>query len=166
MNSKIIIVDENDQVIGHKDRDALFQEDIYRVSVLWVINSQGDVLLAQRALTKSHDPGKWGPAVAGTLEEGEDYLTNIYKEAKEELGLKDFTAQILSKERVAGEYNYFVQRYLAIVDKPEKDFTVNQDEVAEIKWFKKEELRQKLQEDPNQFLKTTKKWLEVLINSN
>ena len=33
-----------------------------------------------RSFTKSHDPGKWGPAVAGTVEEGETY--NFLKEGQ------------------------------------------------------------------------------------
>lgn len=66
---KIIIVNENDEIIGHKARGTLEQLDIYRVSALWIKNSQGDILLAQRKFTKKHDPGKWGPAVAGTNDE-------------------------------------------------------------------------------------------------
>ncbi|MFA6254715.1 MAG: NUDIX domain-containing protein [Patescibacteria group bacterium] len=162
MKSKIIIVDENDNVIGYKDRDAVKQEDIYRVSALWVANSQGEIMLARRALTKSHDPGKWGPAVAGTVEEGEDYRTNIIKEAEEELGLKNIALQEGSKERVSGKYNYFVKRYLVKIDKPETEFVINKDEVEEIKWFKREELKQEIQTNPDNFLKTTKKWIETL----
>ncbi len=29
----------------------------------------------------------WGSAVAGTVEKGEDYESNIYKETEEEIGL-------------------------------------------------------------------------------
>ncbi|MFA6422790.1 MAG: NUDIX domain-containing protein, partial [Candidatus Buchananbacteria bacterium] len=85
--AKIIIVNENDEAIGHKERNELDFSDIYRVSGLWITNLKGEILLAQRAFTKNHDPGKWGPAAAGTVEEGEDYETNILKEAEEELGL-------------------------------------------------------------------------------
>ena len=49
MESKIQIVDENDQVISHKVRSEVdYQNDIYRVAALWVTNSQGQVLIAQR----------------------------------------------------------------------------------------------------------------------
>ena len=54
MKEEIIIVDENDQIIGHKVRGTLDQKDVYRVSALWVQNSNGHVLLAKRALTKKH----------------------------------------------------------------------------------------------------------------
>ena len=89
MTEKIIIVDEDDNIIGSKERNSIVSGDIYRVSALLIENSKGEILLAQRALTKKHDPGKWGPPVAGTVEEGETYESNIVKEAEEELGLKN-----------------------------------------------------------------------------
>ncbi len=85
---KTIIVDENDKRIGLKIRRDIKQEEIYRVSALWIENSKGDVLLAQRSFDKKNNPGQWGTAVAGTVEEDEDYDLNIYKEAEEEIGLK------------------------------------------------------------------------------
>jgi predicted kinase len=86
---RTIIVNDQDQIIGHKEPGTLLKEDIYRVSSLWVTNSKGDILLAQRKFTQKLDPGKWGPAVAGTVDEGETYESNIIKEAEEEIGLKD-----------------------------------------------------------------------------
>lgn len=158
---RIIIVDENDAIIGYKDRDAVKREDIYRVSALWITNSKGEILLAQRALSKSHDPGKWGPAVAGTVEEGEDYETNIIKEAAEEIGLRDIKPRMGPKERRTGEHNYFCQRYLLELDKPLSEFVVDTAEVAQIRWFSKEELLKEMQHNPDQFLKSVKRNLEL-----
>ena len=66
------IVDLNDEIIGHKPRNEIdFKKDYYRIGCLWLTNSKGEVLIAQRLLAKDKDPGKWGPAAAGTLEMGE-----------------------------------------------------------------------------------------------
>ena len=86
---RYLIVDCTDTVIGVKPRNAISPEDIYRVSALWVTNSKGGILLCRRSLSKEHDPGKFGSAVAGTVEEGEEYYSNIIKEAKEEIGLTE-----------------------------------------------------------------------------
>lgn len=122
--SKIIIVNENDEIIGCKERGEINQSDIYRVSALWIQNPKGDVLLAQRKLTEDNDPGKWGPAVAGTNDEGETYESNIIKEAEEEIGLKDCDFQKIDKVRISGKYNFFCQRFLLITDKEIGDFTI------------------------------------------
>lgn len=161
MKQKIIIVDEKDNVIGYKDRDTLKPEDIYRVSALWVVNSRGEILLAKRALTKTHSPGKWGPAVAGTVEEGEDYLTNIIKEAAEEIGLNNIAPQTCPKVRVSGQYNYFCQWYTLVSDKALNEFAIDKSEVAEIRWFSRDELYKKLQIDPTKFVKSIPRSVEL-----
>lgn len=162
VKSKIIIVDENDDVIGHKERGTLKQEDVYRVSALWIVNSSGDILLARRAFSKSHDPGKWGPAVAGTVDEGEDYDTNIIKEAEEELGLKAINPKKIYKERVRGRYNHFTQWYLLNLDRALSDFEINEEEVAEIRWFSKNKLLQQIHDHPDRFLAKMKQWVDII----
>ena len=63
MTEQIIIVNDLDKVIGYKERDKMTSKDIYRVSVLWIINSKGEILLAKRALTKKSDPENGGQAL-------------------------------------------------------------------------------------------------------
>ncbi len=150
---RIVIVNDQDKIIGHKERGTLVKEDIYRVSGLWVTNPNGDILLAQRKFTKKHDPGKWGPAVAGTVDEGETYESNIVKEAEEEIGLKDIKPTLGPKRRISDEYNYLCQWYTLVVDKPAKDFIIQEEEVEQVKWFSRFELEKELQEHPNDYLK-------------
>ena len=153
---KIIIVNENDKIIGHKKREALNQSDIYRVSALWIQDSKGDILLARRKLNKKNDPGKWGPAVAGTNDEGDSYKSNIIKEAEEEIGLRNHHFQKSVKIRYSGKHNYFCQWFRLIIDKKLEEFVIQKSEVEEIKWFKKGELLRELDDNPNNFLKLTK----------
>jgi len=149
---RIVVVDEQDEIIGYKERGTLTKDDIYRVSALWVTNSQGNILLAQRKFTKSHDPGKWGPAVAGTVDEGETYDSNIVKEAEEEIGLVDIKPTKGPKRRVSGEYNYFSQWYTLVVDKPAEDFVIQEEEVEQVKWFTRDELTHDIQAHPGRYL--------------
>jgi isopentenyldiphosphate isomerase len=150
---RIVIVNDQDEIITYKERGMLTRDDIYRVSALWVKNSKGDILLAQRKFTKSHDPGKWGPAVAGTIDEGETYEQNIIKEAEEEIGLTNIKPTSGPKVRMTGEYNYFDQWYTLVVDKPAEDFTIQEEEVEQVKWFTQAELEGELREHPEKYLK-------------
>lgn len=143
-----IIVDENDKIIGFKDRDKTTKDDIYRVTGLWLENSRGEILLAQRAFSKKNGPGKWGPAVSGTVEKGETYDRNILKEAEEEIGLKNIEFQKGEKMRATGNHNYFAQWYFAKLDRDAKDFKINKEEVEQVRWFTKDELEKKIQESP------------------
>jgi len=163
---KIIIVDENDKVVGCKDGNALVEGDIYRVSALWITNSQGEALLARRHHTKSHNPREWGPAVAGTVEEGESYEDNIIKEAEEELGLKNIKPEVGPKTRTEGIYNHFTQWYTLVVDKDINYFKIQENEVEEIKWFSVKEFEQQIQQNPEEFIPTMKKYFELFSPHN
>lgn len=165
MSSKIIIVDKNDNIIASKERESLEVRDIYRVSALWLKNSKGEILLARRALSKSHSPGKWGPAVAGTLEEGETYKTNIIKETEEEIGLKNvkFKKGPKSKIKLAGRLRYFLQWYTAEINNPAEEFKIQESEVAKVRWFTRNELKKKLQENPSEFIYSVDQWIGLFL---
>jgi len=161
--AKIIVVDEKDGMIGSKEREAVEMSDIYRVSALWITNSRSEILLARRALTKSHSPGKWGPAVAGTIEEGETYGTNIIKEAEEEIGLINIKPDKGTKIRISNKYNYFLQWYTVKIDKQLEKFEIQKSEVAEIRWFSKDEIKKKINENPDEFINSVKQWIGLFI---
>ncbi|KKW41718.1 MAG: Isopentenyl-diphosphate Delta-isomerase [Candidatus Magasanikbacteria bacterium GW2011_GWA2_56_11] len=163
--AKIIIVDEKDSVIGLKERGTLKPEDIYRVSALWIQNSKGDTLLAQRSFNKKHDPGKWGPAVAGTIDQGETYESNIIKEAEEEIGLNNCHFEKAFYKMNDGKHKHFVQWYFALLDKDIHEFTIQKEEVEQIKWFSREELLKKLADFPDIFLKSTKECVDYFSNN-
>ena len=152
---RIIVVNEEDEIIGHKERGSLERHDVYRVSSLWITNSIGQILLAQRKFTKKHDPGKWGPAVAGTLEEGETYASNIIKEAEEELGLRDIQPTPRIKQRISDDHEYFVQWYTLVLDRPITSFTIAEDEIEQIRWFTREELTEDFFKHPALHFKHT-----------
>lgn len=160
--TNIPIVNESDKIIKYKQRGTLDQSDIYRCSALWLTNSNGEILLAQRKFTKKNDPGKWGPAVAGTNEEGETYESNMIKEAEEELGLKGCTLEKSDiKTRRSGKHNYFAQWFTLIIDRKIEDFTIQEDEVEKIKWFSKDGLLKELEDNPDKFLKSIKEHVKT-----
>lgn len=163
MKSKIIIVNIKDTIIDHKERGTLNSEDIYRISALWITNNKGEILLARRSFRKSHDPGKWGSAVAGTVEDGENYHTNIIKEAEEELGLKNIKFKKGPKARVQGRHSFFCQWYVLTLNRVSSKFRIQEDEVEEVKWFSKDFLLKELGDRPDQFLPTMKQWIKLFL---
>ncbi len=98
---EIVLVNERDEVIGYRQRGNR-SLGFVRVSALWITNSKEETLIAQRAFTRSA-AGLWGPSAAGTLEKGETYLSNIIKEAEEEIGLKGIQPRKGPKLRISGE---------------------------------------------------------------
>lgn len=150
---KIQVVNEQDEIIGTKERGEVdYQTDIYRVSALWLTNSKGQTLLARRALSKDKDPGKWGPAVAGTIDEGETYDQNIYKEAMKEIGLEGLEFSKSKKMRITHPRQYFCQWYTVSLDRETDSFTMQAEEVDALEWVNIEVLKSELVSNPDKYV--------------
>lgn len=145
---KIPVVNEQDEIIGYKERSNRNDGDLVRATGLWVTDNDGNILIAQRSFKKKHDPGLWGPAVAGTVEEGETYESNIIKEAEEEIGLKGFD---FSKGAKVRTFSGFAQWFYVVVN---HDYLfIKQDEEVEcVKWINKYELEKLVNEKPEIFI--------------
>jgi isopentenyldiphosphate isomerase len=151
--SLISIVDEDDKVIGIKERGTLASEDIYRVAVLWIVNEAGDFLLAQQASGKKY-PGRWVASVGGTVEADETYETNVVKEAGEELGLAISQADLKEgpKERIRTDRsNHFSQSYFYLTDRSADGFVIDKSETQQLRWFPRAELKRIVSESPDTF---------------
>jgi len=150
---KMHIVDDNDNLLAYKEKSQIdFSREIYRVSALWLTNTKGDILIAQRKISKDYDGGKWGPAVAGTVEEGETYEENIYKEAKEEIGLEGIQFVVGPKQQFTSPKHYFCQWYTARVDVPETEFVLQPEEVEAVVWISPQQLSQEILEYPDKYI--------------
>lgn len=161
MSERIIIVNEQDEPIGIKDRADILPDDIYRVSALWLENIKGECLIARRAFTKRHDPGLWGPAVAGTVGEGETYESNIRKESLEEIGLELGEIILGKKLLYTEEHKFFAQWFFTKVGASKETLKFNPAEVAEIRWVPRDVLGKWIREKPGDFTPHTARWPEL-----
>lgn len=154
MSKKRIIVDENDKVIGEKEKNEITPTDIYRVSSLLLKNSKGQILLSQRSFNKKpeNNPGKWSPSVNGTVEIGETYESNLVKEIEEELGLTNLSLKKVAKSLVRRNSTFFVETYISTLDIDSKDIEIKKDEVEQVKWFNVDELKNLLRLCPEIFV--------------
>jgi isopentenyldiphosphate isomerase len=157
------IVDSEDVLIGAKPRAEIDpQADYYRISGIWLTNSKGQVLIAQRSFSKDKDPGKWTAAVNGTLEIGETYETNAYKEAAEELGLKNISLKLAPKAKLEQPYKLFCQWFTAVCDMPEEEFVLQTSEVIQVKWIGAKDLIHDARVNPDKYVGTLLDTVELL----
>lgn len=148
------IVNKNDELIGHCNRLERPAGAIYRVSALWIENSEYEVLLAQRGLTKKMHPGVWSTAVAGTVDKGETYEENILKETEEEIGITltiDDIVPIYKRFNDIPGNEYFSTHYLYLTDRDISEFTKEEGEVEALKWMPYDELEQDVREHPERY---------------
>ena len=62
--------------------------DLHRASHVWIVGSDGRVLLQRRALAKRTWPGLWDVSVAGHVSAGESAIDAAIRETFEEIGLR------------------------------------------------------------------------------
>jgi len=151
MNSLLAIVDNNDKVIGSKDKNQLTSNDIYRVARLLIVNSKGELSLAQRAFIKKKDPGLWGLAVEGTVEADETYESNILKEAQEEIGVNLSNLELGPKLRMQGKYNHWCQFFISRANYDIDQLTLQEEELETVKWFDRVSLQKEFKLHPENF---------------
>lgn len=157
------IVDDQDNLIGAKPRNEIdFENDYYRISGLWLTNSNGQILIAQRLLTKDKDPGKWGPAAAGTLEVGETYESNAYKEAEEEIGLTGVEFILGPKMKFTSSRHSLCQWFTATCDWSEEQFVLQPTEVEQVKWIDEDVFFEDVRTNPDKYLPTMSLIIEAL----
>lgn len=161
-DSSIQIVNDQDGLIGHKLRSEVdYAHDIYRSTAVWITSTAGNVLIAQRKLTKDKDPGKWGPAAAGTVDEGETYESNARKEAEEELGIKIDSLQSVSKLFIQSPRRQFMQIYRANIAESQP-LTPQEDEVERVAWVDGHYLRNDVARNPDKYVSSMPLLLETI----
>ncbi len=91
------IVDEEGNIIHAATRGECHNGSklLHPVVHLHVFNSQGELYLQKRPEWKDIQPGKWDTAVGGHIDLGENVEIALRREAKEELGITDFTPELL-----------------------------------------------------------------------
>jgi Isopentenyldiphosphate isomerase len=70
---------------------------LHPVVHLHLLNSDGELFLQKRAMTKDLLPGMWDTSVGGHMSPGEAPEEALRREAEEELGLKDITFHLNKK---------------------------------------------------------------------
>lgn len=89
MEDKVILVNENDQVIGSEEKlQAHIDGLLHRALSVLIFNSSGELLLQRRALDKYHSPGLWTNTCCSHPKPGEETAAAAHRRLKEEMGMK------------------------------------------------------------------------------
>jgi isopentenyl-diphosphate Delta-isomerase len=83
----ITLVDSNDNVTGYQEKLEVHKEGLlHRAFSILIFNSEGQMLIHQRALSKYHSPGLWTNACCGHPNKGEEILDAAHRRLEEEMG--------------------------------------------------------------------------------
>ncbi len=85
--TEVVLVNERDEAIGTMEKMEAHQKgELHRACSIFIYNSQGEMLLQQRATSKYHNGGLWTNACCSHPYPGETIETAASRRLMEELG--------------------------------------------------------------------------------
>lgn len=142
------VVNENNELTGEVlDKEIIHRKGIFHKEVvIWIMNKQGEILLQKRAITKKHNPDKWG-LTAGHVDAGEDVKNAAKREILEEIGvnIEDLKSICITKDEEkhlnCNQYNNcFVYHFFVIVDYDVNDYKIQEEELSKVEYITLENL--------------------------
>lgn len=152
------IVNEENEVIAQSSRHQMRAQNLrHRASYIVVHDGAGNILVQRRTDTKDFYPGWLDATAGGVVQSGENILESARREAEEELGiagvpLAEHGSFYFEEEncRVWGAL------FSCVSHGP---FALQEEEVAEVRWMKPEEITARCDEFTPDSLKALSLWM-------
>lgn len=166
-NEQLILVNEKDEAIGVQDKLSVHELGLlHRAFSLFIFNSEGKLLLQQRAEIKYHSPGLWTNTCCSHPRPGELTIEACKRRLKEEMGMTcepEFSFSFLYRHEFSNGLteHEFDHVFTGITDKlPE----INPEEVKSWKYMSLTELESDISNRPDHYTPWLKICLPILKN--
>ena len=148
----IDVVDVDNNIIRQAPRYEVHNKRLMHRSVhILVFNSQGNLFLQKRSMTKDENPGLWDTSAAGHVDSGEDYLHCAKRELEEELSINVVMVEVM---RIPAQMNSLwehVRVYKCITD---NELKINCLEISEGRYWTIAEIIQSIELNSKIFTST------------
>ena len=158
-NDELILVDENDQIVGYADKVKTHYEKLrHRAFSLFLFDvKKQTLLLHQRAEHKYHSGGLWTNSCCSHPRKNETLREAVVRRCKQELGVDLAMDQI----HIAGKFTYYADFgalaeyeidnvvYAFVDDNIALD--VDKDEIADYKWESLTYIYDDLRQNPSKY---------------
>ncbi len=154
MEEKVILVDVEDNAIGEMNKMEAHELGIlHRAFSVFILNSKGELLLQQRALSKYHSPGLWTNTCCSHQRSGEHSLSAAHRRLKEEMGVQSDLKEAFSFLYKADMGNGLTEHELdhVIIGVCDQEPIINLEEVTDWKWVNLDDLKLDLAHSPEKY---------------
>lgn len=150
----VILVNEQDEAIGLMEKMEAHEKGLlHRAFSILIFNSDGEMLLQQRALSKYHSPGLWTNACCSHPRNGETILEAANRRLSEEMGMQTELSVLTHFIYKADFDNGLTEHELDYVVKgiTNENPTINPDEVNAFRWISTADLIKWVETTPTDF---------------
>lgn len=175
MNTKVILVDEQDNPIGDAEKLIAHQTGILHRAFSVFVFYESTILLQKRHSDKYHSGGLWTNTCCSHPAPREEIKSACVRRLKEELGFEisldalqevgvfHYTANV-GENLIENEIDHVIIYPLA--EPLDIDhIAYNPTEISELKWVKIKDLLQDLDNHPAKYTAWLKEALEIVVNS-
>lgn len=154
MEEFVVLVDESDQELGVMEKhQAHVAGVLHRAFSVFVFNSNGELLLQQRAADKYHSPLLWTNTCCSHPRKNETYLEAAHRRLQEEMG---FDCDLEEKfhfiyKAQLGERLFEHELDHVFVGQYDGAISINPEEVEETKWISMEEMELDMKNNPENY---------------
>jgi isopentenyldiphosphate isomerase/intracellular septation protein A len=141
------LVDEEGRVTGKATRAQCHADKslMHPVVHLHVVNEKKQIYLQKRPETKLIQPGKWDTAVGGHVGFGEDLEKSLEREAFEEIGIKNFKAQLVAKYKWQSDVE--TELVFMFITQYDDEIFPDKEELADGKFWDWQEVKRSLRKN-------------------
>lgn len=151
---EVILVNEADEEIGRMEKMEVHHKALlHRAFSVFIFNSNGQMLMQQRALCKYHSGGLWTNACCSHPRPGETVESAANRRTLEELGISPALKKAFSFTYRAAFDNGLTEHEFdhVLVGRFDGDLNPNPAEVANTKYMDMETIKNELQNNPSQY---------------
>lgn len=161
---KIILVDENDNIIGHEEKLKAHENGgkLHRAFSIFIFNKKGEMLIQLRSVKKYHFGGLWTNSCCSHPNEGEDLKSATIRKLDQEFGfitpmIEKFSFVYKETDKDSGlteyEFDHVLTGEFNGNPKP------NPEEIDEYKWISIKDLKKDIIANPKKYTP----WFKIAI---
>ena len=154
IQEQVIVVDENDVVLGSMEKmEAHRNPVLHRAISVFIVNSEGEWLIQQRALGKYHSNGLWTNTCCSHPQPGESSLDAANRRLAEEMGLKaELTEKFhfIYREPLDNDLTEYELDHV-FVGISDQLPSINASEVDSYKYIAYDDLKKDIETNPNRY---------------
>ena len=160
---EVILVDQNNNVIGYMEKMEAHEKGLlHRAFSVFIFNSNNELLLQQRAISKYHSGGLWTNTCCSHPRKNEKFIDAANRRLVEEMGMSVELEKAFSFTYKADLDHNLIEHELdwVFIGKSDDLPVINKEEVESYKYINFQDLVKDIDDNPDVYTE----WLKICLN--